>query len=258
MYGGRGYGDSKRRRVAARRPPGSFGFVSSVPKAVGYAPVVSQGYVRPRTSIARVVVPGVTRRAGFYGRYNQPGGDNEIKFFDTVMTPTISTTAAIPTGGQVALISQGTSQSQRIGRMCKIKSVQFHGTVDLNGGTTPSGDVVQMILVLDKQANGAAAAVTDVFTSTDIGAALVNMANSSRFVILLRKKMALQPFGVSTTGNAMKAITFYHRCNIPMEYSSTTGAITEIKSNNLFWILGSTYTSTCTLEGQTRVRFSDD
>lgn len=206
-------------------------------------------------------------RSQAFPRYMQPGGNaTERKFFDTALSAAVDATAEIPTGGQLCLIPQGATQSTRVGRMCTIKSVQFNGVVNmaLQNQAAASGDIVHMILVLDKQANGAAAAVTDVFTGANMADALINMANSSRFVILAHKRIPLQ-LQVSAVGTGTQSagmvlpIKFYHKCNVPLEYSSTAGAITELKSNNLFWILGASFLDdVCTVGGNSRVRYTDD
>jgi len=51
----------------------------------------------------------------------------------------------------------------------------------------------------------------------------------------------------------------YKKCNIPIEYSGTTGAITEIRSNNIFLLASSDGQADdlVTMVGNCRVRFSD-
>ena len=50
--------------------------------------------------------------------------------------------------------------------------------------------------------------------------------------------------------------SFYKTCNMPIEYDSTTGAITEIRSNNIGVLLLSR-NGVCTFGSKFRVRFSD-
>jgi len=52
-----------------------------------------------------------------------------------------------------------------------------------------SAGTIYLYVVLDKQANGAAAGVTDVLTSTDLSIALGNVPNQYRFRIL--RKIAI-------------------------------------------------------------------
>lgn len=230
-------------------------------KPYGYRGRAS-GLLRRRPQMA-----GFVRTAGFFGRYNQPGGGSERKFLDIALSATADLNGEIPaTGGQICLIPQGVTQSTRVGRIATIKSVQFNGHFKLQSQPTVgcSAEVVHFVLVLDKQANGAAASVTDLYTTSDMGIAMINMANSSRFTILRHFRTTLQMvLSTNNTGEEVsgesKAVKFYHKCNIPIEFSSTTGALTEIKSNNIFWMLGSSYTDDLVAcAGTTRIRFDDD
>jgi len=207
---------------------------------------------------------GVERVSGFYGRFNQGQGGGEDKFFDTSLNIPFDLTGEVPaTGGQLNLIPQGVTESTRVGRKATIKSIQIRGVAQFvpAGAAAVASDVVYLYVVLDKQANGAAAAVTDVLTSATIPVGMINMANSERFTILKRFVMKLGSNAGATTafGNDSKSVEWYHKCNIPLEFSSTTGAITEIKSNNVFLLAGSSYSDdVVTLAGTCRIRFSDN
>lgn len=225
----------------------------------------SRGAIARRAKFAAgrvaLVQPGVTRVGGFYGRYR--GANKELKFFDTSITAPLDATAEVPaTGGQLALIPQGVTESTRVGRKCVLKSVTVKGTVLLDPGAAgDSGSIGHMYLVIDKQANGAAAAVTDVFTGTNLALALHNMANSGRFRVLKHWVWPLIPKAGATTAYNwdLRNVETHIRLNLPIEYSSTTGAITEIKSNNLFLIAGTDGNSDdlATFTGVARVRFAD-
>lgn len=186
----------------------------------------------------------------------------ELKFFDTTISTLADTTMEIPaTGGQLVLIPQGDSDQTRDGRMAYVKSVQIRGTVTYQpAAAANAATCVHMWLVQDKQTNGAAAGATDVFTSTDASLALRNINNASRFKILKHFRVDLNAnAGVTTAYNqVVKSLEYYTACDIPITYSSTTGAITEIRSNNLFLLLGSTNTDdVVTVSGVARVRFYD-
>lgn len=202
---------------------------------------------------------GYQRQSGFYGRFT--GKNAENKFFDTAISFTVDATGEVPATGQLNLIPQGVTESTRVGRKCVVKSIHIRGTMGFApAGGTNANDLVYVYVVLDKQCNGAAAAITDVLTSNVISNAMINLANSERFTILKRIVASLPSgAGVSAAYSGLvKAFEFYHKCNLPIEFSSTTGAITEIRSNNLFLLAGTgsgddltTVTATC------RLRFSD-
>lgn len=207
---------------------------------------------------------GYVRKSGFYGRFNQPGGGNELKFFDTSISVAPTSTMAVPaTGGQLCLIPQGTTEQQRIGRKCVIKSIQIRGLSKYVPAASTSGNLgCCLYVVLDKQCNGAAAAQTDVFTTSSPNTMMVNLANSDRFVVLKKYSWVAQSAaGIQTAfSNDSDRIEWYHKCNIPLEFSSTTGAITEIKSNNVFLLVGTDGAdgANITITGTARLRFSDD
>lgn len=206
---------------------------------------------------------GTSRVGGFYGRYGRAARDRglipEKKFFDTALSFAIDATGEVPATGQLALIPQGDTETTRDGRQCTIKSITIRGVFEYVPGAGSLGQhIVYMCLVQDTQTNGAAAAITDVFSSNNMSTNMHNLANSSRFIIIKRWEVQVRSnAGVATaySGDA-KQIKYHKRCNIPMEYSSTAGAITEIKSNNLFLVAGSYFgDDLTTFNGTCRLRF---
>lgn len=206
--------------------------------------------------------PGVTRTGGYYGRF-QPGG-NELKFFDTVFSGGIDATGEIAPGGgtQTALnlIAQGTTESQRIGRKCVIKRIDLKGDITLANNIGSA--TYNVCLILDTQANGAYPTYTDVF-ETDSPRSFLNLANSQRFRVMKRWFGVLnQNAGDGSGGyqSVRRTLKFNKSCNIPIEFSSTTGAITEIRSNNLFvmWDCDITEDDAMNVNMSWRLRFSDN
>lgn len=186
----------------------------------------------------------------------------ELKFFDTALSFTFplvgvaSTTAA--TGG-VALIPQGITQSQRIGRECVIKSIQLRANLSLDPGA--SVDVSSgtfLYLILDTQANGAYPTAANIFTGTSFWLSFLNLSNSRRFRVLKAWHHQYDPgAGVSGAYNFVShQLDFFMKCNIRMEYDAAAGAITEIRSNNLLLCRGGTNDGLVTLDGACRLRFT--
>jgi len=211
------------------------------------------------SAVSKYFQPGVDRTGGYYGRFAGRGA--ELKFFDTATSFSIDTSPEVPATGQLVLIPQGVTESTRVGRKCVIRSIQGRWDLRFNPAAGASADTSYAIyLVLDKQCNGAAAAYTDVFVQSVATQFFHNLANSGRFVVLKKWVGTFNSgAGVSTAYNPVtKHIDWYKKCNIPIEYSSTTGAITEIRSNNIFLIAGA-YNSDDTIGvvGNVRVRFSD-
>lgn len=248
-------------RRAFKALPGKF---SSSQWRAGNAARVAKSARTASVAARRAVVPGLTRSGGAYGRYGasarRMGLVPEKKFFDTAIAFDFDTTGEVPaTGGQLALIPQGDTESTRDGRKAVIESVQIRGICAFTPGAAATATAVtHLYLVLDTQCNGAAAAVTDVFTSTNLGTAMLNLNNSGRFRILKHWVQTWNPpAGVSTAYNTTaKQVEFYKKCNIDMDWSSTTGALTEIRSNNLFLIAGANAADDLvSFSGTCRLRF---
>lgn len=132
----------------------------------------------------------------------------------------------------------------------------------INADNTASDIEGVMFLVLDKQCNGAEATAAQVLTGTNFGSALTNLVNSNRFVILKRWEIKAQPVaGVAAAfGNSSMMFTVYKKCNIDINFdaTSTDGAITSVRSNNLFLMAGSIIgDDVWTVTGTSRIRYTD-
>ncbi len=211
----------------------------------------------------KTFVPGRDRVGGFYGRY--AGRNAELKFHDVDLDDAVVAQA----GGLTAtinIIAQGTTESERIGRKCTIRQVHWRYRLALPTqdaiATPASSDTCRVILYQDKQCNGATAAITDVLESADIHS-FRNLANSGRFVILMDKMHTLTYQGLSSDaanvmnqGQVVREFTYNKTCSIPIEYNSTVGVITEIRSNNLGVLLISS-SGVIGLNSKFRLRYSD-
>lgn len=206
---------------------------------------------------------GASRMTGMLAAMGKlPGARSELKFFDTANSFTFDTTGEVPATGQLNLIPQGVTESTRVGRLCVLKSIQLRGEFVFSPGAAAlAATTVYMYLVLDTQCNGAAAAITDVLTSNVLATALINLNNSQRFRILKRWVQPLvSSAGVTTAYNQVVVpLDYFKKIDVPLDFSSTAGAISEIRSNNLFLLAGSDGQSddTVTFIGTTRVRFGD-
>jgi len=197
----------------------------------------------------RQVVPGFTRTGGNYARFGysaaRMGLTPEVKSYDIdPFTFSFDSTMELANIGVSSMlaIAQGTSGDTRDGRAIFVKSVQIRGTMNYAPAAgAVTGATAFMYLVLDSQANGAVPAVSEIFTSTAAETNHLLIANSGRFRILKRWIQTFNsPSGVTTAyNNVRKQIEFYKRCNIKVEYNTTGGALTDIKSNHLFLVAGS-------------------
>ncbi len=182
---------------------------------------------------------GRDRQVGYYGRY---AAGRELKFHDVAVDDNV-----VSATGQIIesinIIPQNTTEKGRVGRKCTLKSIGWKMDISLPAAADqadiPNGDELRIIMYLDKQCNGATAAVTDVL-ETAVFKSFNNLVNVGRFrkfydrtIVLNRRVAATDGANTNTTPEVNMKLEFYKKCNIPLEFSSTTGAITEIRSNNL-------------------------
>lgn len=196
-----------------------------------------------------------TRQGNFNYRNNQ-----ELKFFDTTVGSAIRAIGQIQ-DSSICLVPQGATQSSRIGRKIVIKKINMKGFIQTPGAQV-SGDMLSLALVWDTQCNGANAAYTDIWTVDTLSFAPLNLANSGRFRILKNFKIPINLNTVNTAATTtipmVYKLKYNKRCNIPIEYSSTTGAISEIRSNNLAWYaICDTTDNQMILNMTTRIRYED-
>ncbi len=229
---------------------------------LGYhRPGLKARWSKPK-SLFRAFRRGHDRTSGFYGKYR--GGRNmELKFHDIDIDDAVIAQAGTITDS-INKIAQGTTEVTRIGRKCTIKSINWRYDLIMAAATSSSAasDVVRIILYLDKQCNGATATATAILESDDYQS-FNNLANKSRFRTLMDRTYSLNAQaggGDGTTEDYAENIThdsFYKKCNIPVEFDSTAGAITEIRSNNIGILVLSKVGGIATFTSKLRIRFSD-
>ncbi len=205
---------------------------------------------------------GFVRIGGNYGRYRVTGG--ESKFFETNLDDSV-VAQNWNVEGSLNLIPQGVTETQRVGRKCTITNIGIRITAKLptTAVAAQTADILRIALVQDKQANGANPGVTDVFED-DNYQSFNNLSNSGRFKTLWDKTISISASAGSgrgstdtlSYGEVQRAYTFFKRCNIPIEFDSTTGAVTEIRSNNIV-LLYASKNGFAGFDGVARIRFTD-
>ena len=222
---------------------------------------------RRRSFMLRVRKRRRPQRRVFAGRFANGG---ELKFFDTIKAGTAVAETGTILDDSLNHIVQGVTESNRIGRKCTIKSLHFRGTINNQVGTV-LGEIkqsVRIIIYLDKQANGATAAVADILedvTALNGYNSFRNLANSGRFRVLydMRKAM-IQPAVAQTAAGTFSSYvnqwswSFNKAVNIPVEFSGVNGLIAEIRSNNIgILAIASDNDNLPQVNYTCRVRFSD-
>ncbi len=206
---------------------------------------------------------GHHRTGGFYGRYAGPS--QEMKFHDLDIDDT-----PVPSAGAITdsvnKIPQGVTEVQRVGRKCVIKQISWRFEIQLTATAvaTETSDIVRVLLYLDKQCNGATAAIGEILETADYQS-FNNLANKSRFRTLMDRTYAITCTAGSgrgstdtlSYGESTLVDDFYKKCNIPIEFDASNGAITEIKSNNIGVLLISKDDNP-NFRSKMRLRFADN
>lgn len=245
-------------------------------EGVREAHIPSFHYQENRNMVARAYKPTITKtkastrwmkgREPIAPKVRQQTALNkaEVKFFDTALSFNFDSTGEVPATGQLTLIPQGAGQSQRNGYLCNIKSLQIRGVVAFTPGAAANAATNAVIhIMMDRQANGAAAAITDALTSTAIYKALPVVPQQYRFKTLKRIVVPCNSqAGVTTAYNGFNVVIdeyIQFKKPIQVRFNGATGAITEITSSNLFLFAGSDGSSddTIAFDGNARLRFTD-
>lgn len=213
----------------------------------------------------------VAATRGFAANYGS--GIHEKKVNDlSVATYQANTTGSITL---LALPILGSDFNQRIGRKIFLRSLYVRGSVKIeNSGVasaivTPSQQA-RMIILLDKQPNGAAPAITDILVSAH-PASQLNLNNRDRFNIIKDKCYTFGPYTVSTTatqsfaavgGGIIYNVKMYKKLKCDMIFNATNGGtIADINSGALYMVwIGDQASSSSDINAilSTRVRFDDN
>ncbi len=189
----------------------------------------------------------------------------ELKFHDVDVDLNPMTTGEDILIDSVVKIAQGVTESARIGRKCTVKSINWRFEILLatTAVAANTSDIARIIVYLDKQANGATAAVTDILESADYQS-FNNLTNKGRFFTLMDRTYALSASAGSGRGTAdtlsygevQVQDSFFKKLTVPIEFSAGTGAIGEIRSNNI-GILAIAKAGVTVFRSKMRIRFTD-
>lgn len=197
----------------------------------------------------------------------------ETKFVDSTLNTTIPNNIVSgevdPATGCLAGITQGTSESNRIGRCAYVKSLKIRGHVYRDQSTlVAQASYCRLFLVLDKQTNGAQLSAEDVLAVPAISGldtdAFPNLQYSDRFRILKTKviKYNLWPVIPDNAGGAINATEVYPftmswKGNVKKEHSGTTNDVSSCTTNSFHLIAVETGAPGGSLKYVCRARFTD-
>ncbi len=210
---------------------------------------------------------GYDRTGGFYGRYNRTPANKtlkpETKFLDFTTDDAVIAAAGTVAVPSVVLITQGTGESERIGRQVKLTAIGWRFEITIaaqTGAGAGQNEVVRVILFHDRQANGAAAPKGEIVADATDYQTFNNLANTKRFRTLMDRTYVLTPTSAAGDGAANDIApytivdTFFKKCNMLIDYDATTNSITELSSNNV-GILLLARTGIAAFTGVLRIRF---
>jgi len=167
----------------------------------------------------------------------------EVKYFDTTRGA-----AGVPNTGVVDPfllgMQQGTGNSGRVGRLVRVTCLEIIGnaSIAVTDNSAQTWDALRIMVVHDKQCNGALFGITDLMVSGD-EKNFTNPNNELRFDILKEQIFSVNASSsVNTSGNPALALQTgeagqWFRYKIPLdlvvEYSASTGAVADLRSSNL-------------------------
>lgn len=187
----------------------------------------------------------------------------EMKYSDQGISAGITATSA---GTCLSQIAEGSDNNNRIGRKITIRSVQYNlqiaaSITDLSGSATENADTIRVVCVWDKQSNGTTPAYVDVYSSTGVSTGAQQPFNL-RFLDNIERFQVLGSDLVNINSNGANAVNVqrYIKCNIPVRFTGTAGAVANIITGGiwLFYVDMNTGATYATISGFTRVSFADE
>lgn len=174
----------------------------------------------------------------------------------------------------------GDNLQNRKGRKIAMQSVNVRGLIRFNqAGTAPNFDYLRMMIVYDRQTNGAAPVIGDIIQSLDRTGATasssldqLNLSNSDRFKIIAEEVHGIVDESVAAGGGSSgppqfqseKPITFKRFIKLgglETRYNAgTAGTVADINTGSLYLVtvgLPAVADSQWALNFSTRVRFTD-
>lgn len=191
-------------------------------------------------------------------------GRQEWKFTDqTTGALEVCTTATLTLLNGLA---PGNSASQRIGSKVSWMSMEAYIQIFAHA-TTGIDNKCRLLVVLDKQPNGAApGAITDILQTADFLSPR-NLANRKRFKIMWDKRLyvgnVLNAAGTGTAIPNFRLFKIYKKFKYPLQTdfnAGVAGTVADIATNSLYFCtLGNTATgaTTATCSGYFRLRYTD-
>jgi len=204
---------------------------------------------------------GYTRVEGLFGNTEKKWIDNE---FIMENIPRVWTTGPLTTWfvGSLVEIDQGTGPMQRVGMKSLVTNINLRAAVHFAPTVNTNAVLVRIMLIMDTQTNGAPATGPQLFSQPGKTQSHNNLQYSSRFKTL-KDWYIKAPLSVLNHANPPDAnlfpfvlLNWNKKVDIPMIYSSTTGEVSEMRTNNVFLCMAASQEG-CQFDGVIRIRFKD-
>jgi len=209
--------------------------------------VVKKQFVRPNYSRAptKMVAFKSTKQSTSKSmvRQNDIRGPEQKDITVSVNALALPATAVFSAPVLFGSAAQGVGTFQRVGRRLNMKSVM------MRYGSN-NGNPFRILIVYDKQTNGALPANTDILVNDNFHATL-NLTNADRFVTIFDKMVIPE-----TSGGIID--TLYRKVELETMFSGTGAAITDIAGGSLYYLFAPvTAAAAISISFTTRVRFTD-
>lgn len=223
---------------------------------------VAKGILQKAINQARGLGPVPRARQAMMLQAVRTGGwanpsSAETKFIDTTPLPVL--TAAVNTFVATPILLngcvQGTEATNRLGRKIVMKDLLLKGQLQLDP-TTTGGGFIRIAVVYDKQSNGVAPAITDVFLTNALNSPN-NLSNRDRFV----KVVDMESPSISPNGDYSVPIVIYRKLNLETCFNTgNAGTIGDITTGSLYLFVcnNNGFATAAPLAGfQSRIKFTD-
>lgn len=182
-------------------------------------------------------------------------------FFDTTVAATTVAAAGTVLSPSLCLMQVGTAENSRVGNRVKITSIHVRGEITLPPSAVAAvTEQVRIMVVLDRQSNGAAPTIVQILASADFRS-FNNMDNKGRFQTLAEEVVQMNyQTGVNATPAwaAFGAVLNMNKkgLGIGIQYGASTGAVTDLRTNNIA-IVAISSAGAATVGYIARVRYED-
>lgn len=178
----------------------------------------------------------------------------EWKNIDTTVADTaIPATDALQGPVLINGSAQGTGNTQHAGRKLTLRSVQFRFHTGLVAGQAAlNQSAMRVIIIYDRNPQGVAPALADIFDPLQSFIAIQNLGNSDRFLMIMDR--VFEP----TSATSQNYGEGYRKISLEQNFTGAGATIASISQGALWLIYGWVGAAAAgVVNFQTRVRFTD-